>query len=401
MPKKNLKKYVVFQIWGNDPLFLIGLIENVKLSPQIYPKWKIRIYYNDVPDHWLLRIKKYPVELIKETFNKKIKFQIWRILPLFDKKVDIFICRDADSRINYREKAAVDNWLESEKPLHIMRDHPRGHKSIILAGMCGFNNRVIRKTIKLKDSDLIHKLKLNDRDTDQEFLRKFIFPFFAHNHIAHDKYNHFNYGCEGDFPPVDPTKRKICNFVGEVHDYYNNPILWGVKSKLQLVDLDAIQCCEIYGFKIPTEIECMKLELATELDHNPSTSYYPRLFDREFTEIIKKNKSDMEINVNDNKKSIEMLKIAIQTDIINNTKLIEKIDTTNLLNITNNKKNTHSKLYIQLEIVQSNFLILQQEMRNMKNNQCNIKNFFWIYLISNIIIMVFYYKEWSFISAFY
>ena len=190
MLRKNLKKYVVFQIWGNDPLFLIGLIENVKLSPQIYPKWKIRIYYNDVPDHWLLRIKKYPVELIKETFNKKIKFQIWRILPLFDKKVDIFICRDADSRINYREKAAVDNWLESEKPLHIMRDHPRGHKSIILAGMCGFNNRVIRKTIKLKDSDLIHKLKLNDRDTDQEFLRKVIFPFFAHNHIAHDKYNH-------------------------------------------------------------------------------------------------------------------------------------------------------------------------------------------------------------------
>ena len=74
----------------------------------------------------------------------KIKFQNWRILPLFDKKVDVFICRDADSRLSYREKAAVDEWLESNKALHIMRDHPKGHKTIMLAGMCGFNNNIIR-----------------------------------------------------------------------------------------------------------------------------------------------------------------------------------------------------------------------------------------------------------------
>ena len=147
MFNKNLKKYIVFQIWGEDPLFLIGLIENIKLAPLVYPQWKVRIYYNNVPEHWLSRVKNFPVELVKEKFNDKIKFQIWRILPIFDKRVDIFICRDADSRLNFREQAAVDDWLESEKPLHIMRDHPNGHKTNILAGMCGFNNEAIKKTI--------------------------------------------------------------------------------------------------------------------------------------------------------------------------------------------------------------------------------------------------------------
>ena len=120
------------------------MIENIKLANIIYPTWNIRIYYDNVPNSWLEIISKYKIDLIKEKFNCNIQFQIWRILPLYDKKVDIFICRDADSRLNFREKATVDEWLVSKKPLHIMRDHPTGHKSLILAGMCGFNNKIIK-----------------------------------------------------------------------------------------------------------------------------------------------------------------------------------------------------------------------------------------------------------------
>ena len=100
MLKKNLKKYIVFQIWGNNPLFLIGMIENIKLATIIYPSWKVRIYYSDIPDHFLIRLKKCNIELISEKINDKIKYQIWRILPLFDKRVDIFICREARLTIN-------------------------------------------------------------------------------------------------------------------------------------------------------------------------------------------------------------------------------------------------------------------------------------------------------------
>ena len=387
MLNKKLKKYIVFQIWGDNPLFLIGLIENIKLSPQIYPQWKVRIYYNNVPKHWLLRIKQFPVELVKEMYNDKIQFQIWRILPLFDKGVDVFICRDADSRINYREKAAVDDWLESDKPLHIMRDHPSGHNTKILAGMCGFNNCIIRKTIKLKDSNLIHQLKLNDRDTDQEFLRKVIFPFFSHNHIAHDKYNHFNYGCERDFPPTDPSKRKICNFVGEVHDYYNNTINWHVKTKLQLLNLDTVRCCEIYGFKIPTELECLKLEISTKCNHDPFTSYYPRLLDKKFNTVINNNKKMIETLRLDNQTHLENIRELSNTltqKDENHKNMLEALrldNQTYLANIrelssTLTQKDTSSKMDIQA---------LRLEIEKLRNIQSNIKIFLWTSLISGIV----------------
>ena len=41
-----------------------------------------------------------------------------------DFQVSTMLCRDLDSRIIPREVEAVNEWLESEKSLHVMRDHP-------------------------------------------------------------------------------------------------------------------------------------------------------------------------------------------------------------------------------------------------------------------------------------
>lgn len=458
MLKKNLKKYIVFQIWGNEPLFLIGLIENIKLSKIIYPDWKVRVYYNNIPDHFLIRLKKFNIELLSEKVNDKIKYQIWRILPLFDKRVDIFICRDADSRLNYREKAAVDDWLESEKPLHIMRDHPTGHKTLILAGMCGFNNPIIKKTLKLKDSNLIHQLKLNDSDTDQEFLRKTIFPFFSMNHLAHDKYGHFDYGCERDFPPVDISKKSISNFVGEVHDYYNNPINWSVKNKLKALDLDSVKCCEIYGFKVPIQLVCINLERSAENDHDYIQHYHPKLGDKKINKglinlqqslndyvdknkinsdkinslsvnikkcishlanidtihkLSEKNKIDIQsfISKNDEKSSKNMEKIIdMEQKLKENKNLIESIKlefkekfitiNTSCLSIDNNMKTSqlkideHTVLYKQIEKYKSDIQSLQKTVVILKNNQFYIRGF--IFSVSTILLSAFgiYYKEY-------
>lgn len=339
MLKKNLKKYIIFQIWGSDPLFLIGLIENIKLAPSIYPGWKIRIYFNNVPDQWLELIKTFPVELIKEKFNDKLRFQIWRILPLFDKKIDIFICRDTDSRINFREKVAVEEWINLEKPIHIMRDHPTGHKTIILAGMCGFNNIIIKKTLKLKNNELIHQLNLEDYDSDQEFLRKIIFPFFANNHLAHDKYRHFNFGCEKDFPPIDPSKKMICNFVGEVHDYYNNPINWSAKKIFKELNYDNISYSIIYGLKIPSEIECLKINKNIPNTYNPFELHYCNLIEKQNN--LNYNKVNFDIQENQTK-FIEY-QDKINNLFENNTKninlLSKKIDNLNI-----EKNNLDNKL---------------------------------------------------------
>ena len=45
--------------------------------------------------------------------------------------------RDLDSRISSREVAAVNEWLRTDEPLHVMRDHP-GHKASIYGTIISF-----------------------------------------------------------------------------------------------------------------------------------------------------------------------------------------------------------------------------------------------------------------------
>ena len=70
----------------------------------------------------------------------------WRFLAA-DHLSDIVLSRDTDSRLNKREKAAVDEWLNSDKDFHIMRDHPY-HATEILGGMWGCRNGILHGIAK-------------------------------------------------------------------------------------------------------------------------------------------------------------------------------------------------------------------------------------------------------------
>ena len=52
-------------------------------------------------------------------------------------QVDIFMSRDLDSRLNDRELASVQDWINSKQPFHIIRDHPNHKPWPILAGLWG------------------------------------------------------------------------------------------------------------------------------------------------------------------------------------------------------------------------------------------------------------------------
>lgn len=273
------KKLIVFQLWGSNSLYFVGMVENIKLAEIIYQDWKIRIYYDDIKDEWVKYLADMNVEMVHVNKKEGASFQLWRMLPLFDDDVEYFICRDADSRLNYREYYAVEEWIKSNKPMHIMRDHPIGHKTLVLAGMCGFNNTEIRKTIVFKDPLLLENAVINAHDSDQEFIRKYIYVFFENNHLAHDKYRHFKTGCERDFPVIPYHIPRMCNFVGEVVDHYNNPIEWKTKSLFDKIDYDKIDYNIVYGEKIPSELECIRLNNSVmEIDHVTPYKYYSANF---------------------------------------------------------------------------------------------------------------------------
>ena len=62
----------------------------------------------------------------------------WRFFPTLDPQVDMFHCRDLDSRLNAREVAAVGEFVDSGQPLHSMRDHP-AHFAPLLGAAWGVN----------------------------------------------------------------------------------------------------------------------------------------------------------------------------------------------------------------------------------------------------------------------
>ena len=211
-----MKKIVAFCLFGNNPLYCKGMIENLKLMEEIYPDWIARIYYsNDVPIEYINEARKYKCELILKKKYGHYDGTLWRFLPLLDDNVDIWISRDCDSRISFREKNAVDEWIKSNKCLHIMRDHP--HHGLrdnepIQSGMFGINNIIYRKKYTLLE---IPYLNINIKNYDNLFLFNTIWKFLKNDEYTHDTYgSKWTNFIEKPFPEHKPIKFGL--YVGQI-----------------------------------------------------------------------------------------------------------------------------------------------------------------------------------------
>ena len=116
-------KLITFSLFGDNPLYCVGAVENARLAKEIYPDWTARFYVaQDVPSMYLDAIEEYDAEIIHCEKENEYDGLNWRFRPLYDPSVEFWISRDADSRLSWREKNAVDEWLVSGKTAHLMRD---------------------------------------------------------------------------------------------------------------------------------------------------------------------------------------------------------------------------------------------------------------------------------------
>jgi protein O-GlcNAc transferase len=205
------KKVIAFSLWGEKPMYTIGAIRNAEISPEIYPGWICRFYIGQsTPKEVIDKLSDFEhveVVLMPEEGNSIGMF--WRFLAASDPEVSVVISRDTDSRLNEREKLAVDEWMASNKIFHIMRDHP-AHGVPILGGMWGVKNPILRRMSKM-----IEGFKKEDRyQIDQDFLRLEIFPLIQDKCIVHDVFF--------ENKPW-PKQREGYQFVGEPFDENENP----------------------------------------------------------------------------------------------------------------------------------------------------------------------------------
>jgi hypothetical protein len=182
-----MMKLITFSLFGDNPLYCEGAVENARLAKEIYPDWVARFYVaEDTPEEYTWRLKDYDAEVYLRRRYSAYDALNWRFLPFMDDTVDVWISRDCDSRLSWRERRAVDEWLTTDKPVHLMRDS-HNHSYTIMAGMFGVNNTLYHQRYGKLNLDVQHQ---NNREDDQTILQRYVWPMIVQDHVCHDHWNH-------------------------------------------------------------------------------------------------------------------------------------------------------------------------------------------------------------------
>jgi hypothetical protein len=210
-------KVISFSLWGDQPKYTKGAIKNAELALDVYPDWRLWFYIHEpsVPKEIITQLKEFPnVDIIILTDLTLAMSQRFRAID--HPSVDIMISRDCDSQLGVREALAVEEWLSSDKSLHVMRDHPHhgsatGHR--IMGGMFGMKRVGYWPGW---DKILAGYISQHGRwGLDQDILQNVVYPMFSkyNDILVHASFNKFEPHAK-DFPSEFDSEY---HFVGEYH----------------------------------------------------------------------------------------------------------------------------------------------------------------------------------------
>jgi hypothetical protein len=115
-PPSAEKRVISFCLYGNPtnpefPKYYRGAIENIKLRDIYYKGWVIRYYVSEeIPAALVQELSGLGAEIVKITKEQQM---FGRFLVGVDPTVDRYLVRDIDSRLNSRERIAVEEWINS------------------------------------------------------------------------------------------------------------------------------------------------------------------------------------------------------------------------------------------------------------------------------------------------
>ena len=213
-------KNIVFSfcIYGNNIKYLRGLEENLKIINEKLPEFYSYIYFsNDVQELYYEIYSKYKNVKIHKIDKNGPELMLYRILTLdIDDKVDVSFSRDIDSRINDRDIWTINEFLNSNKYFHIIRDHYY-HKNTIMGGSFGMKRKeffsISKELESWKESNKITKY---DYGTDEQFLRERVYDMIKNDVLIHS--NIVGYLHE-KISPIEPPLKNEYDFIGNVVDY--------------------------------------------------------------------------------------------------------------------------------------------------------------------------------------
>ena len=196
------KKVISFSVWGNSQHYVLGAILNADIAEKEWPGWICRFYVSPtVPKEVIDELKsRSNVEVVEMDEDESWNGMFWRFYAASDPEVDAVIFRDTDSRINIRDKAAVEEWLTTDKDIHILRDNCQ-HGWVICGGAWGVKNGCLLE-LKSMIGEFSLKEKFNKHGIDQMFLQYEVYNSLLDDIYVHDEWfpNLFTHEEKHKFP---------------------------------------------------------------------------------------------------------------------------------------------------------------------------------------------------------
>lgn len=179
------KRVLAFSLWGNQPKYLRGALQNLLVQPQIYPGWVCRFYLDEsVPAEFIQVLQMQGAEIVQSQSSSLGEKLAWRFQVANDPGVAYFLVRDADAVINPREAEAVQAWIDSGRYFHVMRDWWT-HTDLMLAGMWGGIAGLLPNLGKLYQN--YSSKHVPTPNIDQWFLRDCIWSLVKPSCLIHDR----------------------------------------------------------------------------------------------------------------------------------------------------------------------------------------------------------------------
>lgn len=150
---------------------------------------------------------------------------LWRLNPV--EWADYTICRDIDSLPTYRERQAVEQWLQNDTLAHSMNDSI-SHNIALMGGMIGFKKGAIDVS-EIDTCGIDYSIK----GSDQDYLNKIVYPQVQHSITEHRVlglpktfYNKYSYDTIPDVEiPVDKDEHATYFFADKQRIFRCNALV--------------------------------------------------------------------------------------------------------------------------------------------------------------------------------
>ena len=199
------KRVITFSLYGRTPKYVLGAVRNAELISQIFPGWTARYYVDvlSVPSEIVAALHKLGAELVPMDIARHgNQSMFWRFWAAADPTVERFISRDVDSRLMKRDAVAVAQWVRSDAPFHVVRDHPSHSLYPMSGGLWGARRGALPQVM-----DLIYRFPTDSKYlTDMLFLNRDVWPIAMRDGVLqHDAFTCVEFDNALGFPvAVDP-----------------------------------------------------------------------------------------------------------------------------------------------------------------------------------------------------